>query len=90
MLALQGDHFLNRFFAYETGNVGQGNVRIAAIIREAVPVPPLAEQGRIVAVAEQRLAGVQRLETALETALKRARALRQAILEQAFSGLLGE
>lgn len=89
-LALQGDHFLNRFFAYETGNVGQGNVRMTAIIQEAVPVPPLAEQSRIVAVAERRFAAIEWLETALEIALKRAAALRQAILEQAFSGRLGD
>jgi len=89
-LALQGDHFLNRFFAYETGNVGQGNVRITAIIQEAVPVPPLAEQARIVAVVEQRFTAVERLETVIETNLKRARSLRQAILERAFSGRLSE
>lgn len=90
LLALQGDHFQNRFFHYETGNVGQGNVRIAAIIQEAVPVPPLAEQARIVAAVAQRFAAVERLETVLETNLKRARALRQAILEQAFSGRLSK
>lgn len=90
LLALQSDHFLNRFFAYETGNVGQGNVRMAAIIRETVPVPPLAEQTRIVAAAKQRFAGIERLETAIETAFKRAEVLRQAILEQAFFGRLRE
>lgn len=90
VLALQGNHFQNRFFHYETGNVGQGNVRMAALMREAVPVPPLAEQARIVAAVAQRFAAVERLETVLETNLRRARALRQAILERAFSGRLSE
>ncbi|MCK6628341.1 MAG: restriction endonuclease subunit S [Anaerolineae bacterium] len=89
-LALQGGHFINRFFAYETGNVGQGNVRIAAIIQEVVPVPPLAEQARIVAAAAQRFAAIKRLENVIETNLRRAELLRQAILGQAFSGRLSE
>lgn len=90
LLALQGNYFQNRFFQYETGNVGQGNVRMAAITQEAVPVPPLAEQARIVAAVEQRLAAVERLEAAVETNLKRADPLRQAVLDRAFSGRLGK
>jgi type I restriction enzyme S subunit len=88
LLALQGDHFQNRFFQYETGNVGQGNVRMAALMGEAVPVPPLAEQARIVAEVERRLAAIERLAAVVEANLKRAERLRQAILAKAFSGQL--
>jgi type I restriction enzyme S subunit len=87
-IALQSEDFQNRFFQYETGNVGQGNVRIAAITREAVPVPPLAEQARIVAEVERRLAKAERLEAAVAASLKRAERLRQVILAQAFTGRL--
>jgi type I restriction enzyme, S subunit len=90
LLALQGDYFQNRFFQYETGNVGQGNVRIGAIIHEAVPVPPLAEQARIVAEVERRLMAAARLEAVVEATLKRTEQLRQAILERAFSGWLSK
>jgi type I restriction enzyme S subunit len=88
-IALQSEDFQNRFFQYETGNVGQGNVRIAAITREAVPVPPLAEQARIVAEVERRLAVAGQLEAAVTASLKRAERLCQAILARAFAGRLG-
>jgi type I restriction enzyme S subunit len=88
LLALQGDHFQNRFFQYETGNVGQGNVRIAALTRETVPVPPLAEQARIVAEVDRRLVAAERLEAVIQTTLTRAEQLRQAILARAFAGRL--
>jgi type I restriction enzyme S subunit len=88
LLGLQGDYFQDRFFQYETGNVGQGNVRIAAIIREAVPVPPLAEQARIVAEVERRLTAAEQLEAVVEANLKRAGQLRQLLLERVFSGRL--
>jgi type I restriction enzyme S subunit len=86
LLALQGDHFQNRFFQYETGNVGQGNVRIAALIRETVPVPPLTEQARITAEVDRRLAAAGQLETVIQTTLSQAEQLRQAILARAFAG----
>ena len=53
-----------------------------------VPVPPLAEQHRIVAEVERRLSVVQQAEAAVEANLSRAKQLRQSILKQAFSGKL--
>lgn len=85
LLALQGDYFQNRFFRYETGNVGQGNVRIGALTCEAVPVPPLAEQARIVAEVNHRLAAAGQLEAVIQTTLTRAEQLRQVILARAFA-----
>jgi type I restriction enzyme S subunit len=52
------------------------------------PLPPLPEQQRIVAEVERRLSVVEGMEAALETNLKRAKRLRQAILKQAFEGRL--
>ena len=53
-----------------------------------VPLPPFAEQHRIVAEVERRLSVVQQAETVVGASLKRAGRLRQSILKQAFSGKL--
>ena len=53
-----------------------------------VPLPPLAEQHRIIAEVERRLSVVQQAEGAVEANLTRAERLRQSILKQAFSGKL--
>ncbi len=48
------------------------------------PLPPLAEQTRIVAEVERRLSVIDELETLVATNLARATRLRQAVLKQAF------
>ncbi len=53
-----------------------------------IPLPPLAEQRRIVAEVERRLSVAQQAEAAVEASLARAERLRQSILKQAFSGKL--
>ncbi|MDI7268434.1 MAG: restriction endonuclease subunit S [Myxococcota bacterium] len=53
-----------------------------------VPLPPLAEQHRIVGEVERRFSVVEKLETVVETGLERAERLRQAILKRAFEGKL--
>ena len=52
------------------------------------PLPPLAEQRRIVAEVERRLSVARQVETAVEAALVRAARLRQAVLKSAFEGRL--
>ena len=52
------------------------------------PLPPLAEQHRIVAEVERRLSVVGELGKQVEAALGRAERLRQAILKRAFEGRL--
>ncbi len=53
-----------------------------------IPLPPLAEQRRIVAETERRLSVIQQAETAVEASRQRAERLRQSILKRAFSGQL--
>jgi type I restriction enzyme, S subunit len=54
----------------------------------AVPLPPLAEQTRIVAEMEQRLSVIEELEVVVDANLQRANRLRLSILHQAFSGAI--
>ncbi len=54
----------------------------------ALRLPPLAEQQRIVAEAEQRLSVIAQAEAVVVTSLKRAERTRQSILQKAFSGQL--
>ena len=52
------------------------------------PLPPLAEQTRIVAEVERRLSVVEELESVVSANLQRATRLRQSILQKAFTGQL--
>ncbi|MGH8830018.1 MAG: restriction endonuclease subunit S, partial [Polaromonas sp.] len=49
-----------------------------------IPLPPLAEQKRIVAEVDRRLSIVREVEAEVDANLKRAQALRQATLQRAF------
>lgn len=53
-----------------------------------VPLPPLAEQERIVAEIERRLSTLDRMEAEVERGLRRAERLRHSILKRAFEGKL--
>ena len=59
-----------------------------ALNRIPIPLPPHAEQRRIVAEVERRLSLIQKAEDVVEANLKKADRLRQSILKQAFSGRL--
>ncbi len=50
-----------------------------------IPLPPLAEQTRIVAEVERRLSVVEELETIVTANIQRATRLRQSILQKAFT-----
>ena len=87
-IAMQSEAYRNRFFSYETGNVGQGNVGMSAISKEPILLPPLLEQQAIIDEIEIRLSIVEETETTIETNIRRAERLRQSILKEAFSGRL--
>lgn len=50
-----------------------------------IPLPPLAEQQRIIAELERRSSVIDEIDTMTSTELQRATGLRQSILQQAFS-----
>lgn len=66
----------------------QPNLNTTIIKDINVPLPPLAEQTRIVAEVERRLSVVEELEAVVTTNLQRATRLRQSILQKAFTGEL--
>ena len=66
----------------------QPNLNLGLVRQLAVPLPPIAEQRRIVAEVDRRLSVIQQAESAVEANLARAERLRQSILKQAFSGKL--
>lgn len=61
-------------------NIGQDRIR-----QIRMPLPPLAEQVRIVAEVDRHLSIAREVEAEVDTNLKRAQALRQATLARAFS-----
>ena len=64
----------------------QPNLNTTIIKGILVPLPPIAEQQRIVEEIERRLSVVEALEAFVSMNLKRTNRLRQSILHQAFSG----
>ena len=68
--------------------VNQASINQSDVCMTPVPLPPLAEQRRIVSEVERRLSVIQQAEASVEANLTRAGRLRQSILKQAFSGKL--
>ena len=68
--------------------VGRPRLNLGEIKSLSLPLPPIAEQHRIVAEVERRLSIIQQVEEAVDTSLKRAEQLHQSVLRQAFRGRL--
>jgi type I restriction enzyme S subunit len=68
-----------------TQQVGQANVNGTKLQALSVPLPPIAEQARIVAELDRHLSIIREVEVEVDTNLKRAQALRQSTLAKAFS-----
>jgi type I restriction enzyme S subunit len=77
-----------RQFKQITKGVAQQKVSLGRFKEIYLPVPPRAEQERIVAEVERRLSVVERMEAEIAAGLARAERLRQAILQRAFTGRL--
>lgn len=68
--------------------VGQANVNGTKLQALAIPIPSLEEQSKIVEEVESSLSVAEEIEASIETNIKRAERLRQAILKKAFEGRL--
>lgn len=68
--------------------VGQANVNGTKLQAFSIPLPPHAEQQKLIEEVEHCLSVSEEIEAAVETNLKRAESLRQSILKKAFSGRL--
>jgi len=86
-IALRSD-FMQKQMLRDVRASAQPDLGLAHIKLFAVPLPPFAEQQRIVAEVERRISVIDGLQAVLSTNLQRAARLRQAVLQRAFSGEL--
>ena len=77
---------LQRWLLHRAKGIAYTGINIETLKELPIPLPPLAEQTRIVAEVERRLSVVEELGTVVAANLARAARLRQAILQRAFSG----
>lgn len=83
LLSPSGRHEIEQVSSSTSGLHTLSTGRVA---RLPIPVPPVSEQRRIVAEVDRRLSIVREAEAEVDANLKRARALRQAVLARAFGG----
>ncbi len=89
---LKTETVLKAVFQFETGTANQGNLGAENILKTIIPLPPLAEQHRIVAKIEELLPKVEEYGKAQE-ALDKLNAelperLKKSILQEAITGKL--
>ena len=77
-----------RILATASSTSGLHTLSISKVKALQVPLPPLAEQHRIVAEVDRRLSVLDALDTTLDANLARCAKLRQSILKRAFEGKL--
>jgi type I restriction enzyme, S subunit len=85
---LRSEDVLGRLSRTAKATAGQFNIQVTTCRKLPLPLPPLAEQERIVAEVERRLSLADALERAASANLHRATRLRQEVLAAAFSGRL--
>lgn len=65
---------------------GLQHIHLEDLRADCIPVPPLAEQHRIVAEVDRRLSLLRETEAQVDANLQRAERLRQSLLSRAFTG----
>jgi type I restriction enzyme S subunit len=79
---LKSDQLLDLIFATSTGTANQANIGTSSILDLPFPIPPLAEQRRIVAKVEQLMALVDALETQLAASRDKGEKLLEAVVKE--------
>ncbi|MFM5285625.1 restriction endonuclease subunit S [Aeromonas veronii] len=72
----------------KTDGVNQSNINGEKLANYPFPYCHVSEQDAVVAVLEDKLSNLEKLESTITTSLQQAEALRQSILKKAFSGQL--
>lgn len=76
---------LSRLERAAKATAGQHNLQVSTCRKLQIPVPPLAEQARIVVEVDRHLSILFELEANVDANMQRAQALRQSTLSSAFS-----
>ena len=84
LLALQTGFAIEQIEKYK-GGAAQQNLSLAQVRDFQIPIPPLAEQKRIVALLDEAFAGLATAQANAEKNLQNARALFESQLETVFS-----
>lgn len=85
LLFLKSPHFIESGIPKMTGTAGQKRVPTEYFAHSPFPLPPLAEQHRIVAQVDELMALCDRLEVSLATADDARRRLLEALLAEALA-----
>ena len=88
LLWLYRFYYASGTFAQVAGGVGINHLSAFKFAQIMLPVCSLSEQQEIVRRLEERFVAIEQEEREVDTALKQAYVLRQAILNKAFSGQL--
>ena len=80
MFALQLDEAKDYFYTSSSNTTNISNLKTVDLLDLPIPLPPLAEQKRIVSILTEQLAAVERAKKAAEERLEAAWALRWAVL----------
>ena len=87
-LVLKHQFVLDSIFQTETGNVNQGNIGSENTLNLLIPIPPLAEQERIVQKVEQLLTIVDTIEQLQEELRDLVKQTKNQVLNYAIAGKL--
>lgn len=87
-LAWRGPSVRDQVLRVAASSAGQHNVSLSAVSSFAVPLPPAAEQARILAEFERLDSGAAVVEQDIAKAIGRSNRLRQTVLKWAFEGRL--
>ena len=80
--------FIFRQATAKATGTAQQTLGLGTLRTIVVPLPPLAEQARIVAEVDRRMSVLDQVEALVDRSLSRCASLRQSILKRAFEGRL--